>query len=1227
MPNFVHLHVHSHYSLLDGLGKIPELIHQAKDFGMDALALTDHGVLYGAIEFYSEAKKAGLKPIVGIEAYLAPRKMTDRTPKIDTTPYHQLLLAKNMTGYKNLLKLTSAAHLQGYYYKPRFDHDLLVKHSDGLIATSSCLAGIIPQKLLANDYEGAKALAAQYADLFGPDNFYLELQYHPKLSKQGEANSGLKKLARDLHLPLIATGDIHYVKADDKETHETLLAINTGKDLDSNDRLTLEEVDLYMESPAFFAEKFADVPEALDNTVKIANACNLEIPLGESLLPHFSLPPHTTPDKYLRELCETGLKQRYPDITQTIKDRFEYELSTIAGMGFASYFLIVSDFVNWAKNQGILVGPGRGSAAGSIIAYALNITDIDPLQYGLLFERFLNPDRISMPDIDMDFADDRRAEVIQYVRDKYGDDHVAGIITYGTMMSRAAVRDVGRALGMSYADVDAIAKLIPPPAQGRHIPLHDSIKKVPDLKDIYATKPDAKRLLDLACRIEGTVRHASQHACAIVISKDPLTEYVPLQGAQKGDVGQITQYSMKPIEEIGLLKMDFLGLANLTVMANATEIIDAVHGQKIDIHHLPLDDKKTYALLGRAETTGVFQLESAGMKRYIKELKPTTLEEIAIMVALYRPGPMQWIESFINRRHNREKTEYPHPLTENALKETYGIPIYQEQVMQVSRDMAGFTGGEADTLRKAMGKKIAKLMKQMRVKFVEGSVKNKVDKQLAEKIFTEFEEFAAYGFNKSHAVGYALVAYQTAYLKAHYPECFMAALMSSDFQNIDRISIEIDECHRLGLPVLPPDVNESFVEFGVVKDEFNIRFGLSAVKNVGVGVADAIVAQRKQNGPYQSLEDFAGRLGTTILNKKVVEALVKAGALDRFGERNQLLAGTEAILKYAANAEKQATSNQMDLFAPSPQPSPQPSDNSSPSSTLNPQPSGSSIPLPDIPPAEKKQRLAWEKELLGIYISEHPLKEIETVLPDIATPVKDLSEDNIGRLVRVAGIITDVRKILTKNQESMLFMKLEDFSGSLEAVVFPKLYEKVNLLCQTDNIVIVEGKINSRDNELKLLADSIEEIGHQETFDDLIQKQQKLVQRHTKPGSRSASSSGNSPPSTFTPSLGSRTRLESKAEGLHPNASSPSSPLNSPPSTLSPSPLVLTLPAGANQKTLAEIKTALEKSLGDTPILLRIPHNSHFKEIKTRTKVDPTSELITKLEAILGRDNISLPNP
>ncbi|HEY1074162.1 MAG TPA: DNA polymerase III subunit alpha, partial [Patescibacteria group bacterium] len=1045
MSQFVHLHVHSHYSLLDGLGKIDELIARAKELEMPALALTDHGNMHGAVEFYTKCKKAGIKPIIGVEAYLSPRGMLDRVPKVDSTAYHQVLLAKDDVGYRNLLFLVSEAHTKGMYYKPRIDLPLLAAHSKGIIATSSCLAGMIPEAIMAGDMEKAIALTRQFVDMFEGD-FYLEMQHHPSLDKQMRVNEGLKAIAKELSLPLIATSDVHYVRKEDKDTHEVLLAINTGKDLASDDRMSLADVDLFMHDEEFFKEVFPDTPEIIENTAKIAEKCDLKLTLGENIIPDFDCPEGFTPDTYLEKLCNEGLRKRYGDaITDVHTERLSFELATINKMGFASYFLIVADYVNWAKSQNIYVGPGRGSAAGSIVSYSLGITDMDPLPFGFLFERFLNPDRISMPDIDMDFADDDRDKVIGYVRQKYGEDHVAGMATFGTMMGRAAVRDVGRVLGMTYAEVDEIAKLVPPPVQGKHIPLKLSIQNVPELKQRYEADPRMKKLLDFARKLEGTVRHASQHACAFVICKEPTVYYTPVQPAQRGREGVVTQYSMKPIEEIGLLKMDFLGLSNLTIMRNAVRIIRKVYGAEIDIHNLPMDDKKTYELLSRGETTGVFQLESDGMKRYIKELKPTEFNDIIAMCALYRPGPMANIPTYIARKHGKEPVQYLHPKLANAFAKTYGIAVYQEQVMQASKDLAGFTGGEADTLRKAIGKKIPALMAEMKSKFVEGCKKHSdIDEDLADKIWKDFEEFAAYGFVLAHAGCYALIAYQTAYLKANYPAAFFAALMTSNADNLDKMSIELEEAKTMGLQVLPPDINESFPEFGVVRGEGKeyIRFGLGAIKNVGLGVAESIVEERTINGPYTSLTNMLTRLGPSVLNKRVLEALGMTGAFDRWGERNALVQSVDTMTKFLSNGKKDT--NQVGLFGAE-----------TPSLVRD-------IVLMDVPPAEQRIYLEWEKMLLGIYLSGHPLKAIEHIVPQIATKIATISVAQEGQNQRVAGMIMDLRAINTKTGDQMAFAKLEDPTGTLELVIFPRTWAEAKIFCQKDRYIVADGRVDTR---------------------------------------------------------------------------------------------------------------------------------------------------------------------
>lgn len=1086
---FVHLHAHSMYSLLDALGDPADIVARAKELGYDALALTDHAGLYGAVEFYEAATKAGIKPILGVEAYIAPHKHTDKRPRIDEYVSHLTLIAETNEGYQNLLRLVSISFLDGFYYKPRMDKDLLRRYRGGLIALSGCIKGEIPKAAQAHDMAKAEELLAEYRDIFGEGNFFLELVHHPESATQNDVNARLVELAKKTGTPLVGTKDVHYIHPDDAEAQDALQCIHDGKLLSDNNRYSISTIDHSLAGPDEMARAFADVPEAVENTRRIADRCSVVLELGKNKLPVFPVPDGKTAESYLRELCEAGMRERYPDgASDEAKERLSFELSTIERMGFASYFLIVHDYVNWAKSNGVIVGPGRGSAAGSIVAYALKITNLDPLQYGLLFERFLNPDRISMPDIDMDFDDVKRKDVIEYVSNLYGRDRVAGIITFGTMAARAAIRDVGRVLGWTFQEVDRVAKAVPPPVQGKHIPLEVSVKENPDLKSIVESDPRARQLADLAIRLEGTARHASQHACGIVIAPRPLVEYAPLQKAQGGDVEQVIQYSLHSAEVSGLLKMDFLGLSNLTIIRDCVEITEAVHGDDIDIDAIPLDDPKTFDLLGRGETTGVFQLESDGMKKYIRELKPSVIEDIIAMVALYRPGPMQFIESFIARKHGREKITYMHPLLENALANTYGIPVYQEQVMQVSKDMAGFTGGEADTLRKAMGKKIAKLMAEMKEKFVQGSVKNGVEKGIAEAIFHQFEEFAAYGFNKSHAACYAMIAYQTAYLKAHWPACFMAALLNSDCTNIDRVTIEVEECRRMGMEVLPPDVNESFARFAVVKESVTtkagamkptIRFGLLAIKGLGEDVVNAIIAERKAKGSYADLADFVARVPGKALNRKSLECLIRSGALDRFGERNQLLYNLDAMLEFHKDREREAASGQSNLFATAAATPP-------------------AFRLKAAPKAPKRDLLAWEKELLGLYVSEHPFGEYARLLGDRVVQIADLGKHKKEKKVRVGGIVTAAKKILTKNNESMVFARIEDLSGNAEAVVFPRVLNDTAACWENDKTLIVSGRPQEKDNELKLLVETAFELTPQ-NIDDVV-RGDRFAARGAEPG-------------------------------------------------------------------------------------------------------------------------------
>ncbi len=1047
--DFVYLHNHSHYSLLEALPKPKAIVKRAKELGMNAVALTDNANLYGAVEFFKACKDAEMKPILGVDMYVAQHRMTDKRARVDDRPYRLVLLIENEEGYRNICKIVTAGFLEGFYYKPRVDKEYLRAHSKGLIALSGAVAGEVPNAASNGDMEKAKTLIAEYQDIFGKENFFLEMIHHPDMPRQVEVNEAFRKLSAETGAPLVVTRNTFYLDTEDREGYEAQLCIQRGRTLEEYRRTSTEEIDLSFGEPAEMFEAFADTPEAFENTRKIADRINFQMELGKNFLPNFPLPEGKTDADVLHELCIKGLKFRYADpIPPHVMERFEFEYSTIVKMGFPSYFLIVQDYIVWAKDHGVLVGPGRGSAAGSIVAYALKITDIDPLAYGLLFERFLNPDRISLPDIDTDFADTGRGKVLEYVTQKYGADHVAGIITFGTLMPRAAIRDASRVLGLSFQEADVIAKVVPPPVQGKQTPLKVAIVESPDLHMMYEGNPMARRVLDLAMKLEGNPRHASQHACGIVIGDRPLVERAPLQGGQHEDMALITQYSLNSSEAAGLVKMDFLGLSNLTVIEDAMAIIKAVTGDVIDIDTINLKDPKVFALLGRAETTGVFQLESDGMKRYIKELQPSAFEDIIAMVSLYRPGPMQFIDSYIRRKHGLERVVYEHPLMENAFKETYGIPVYQEQVMQVSKDLAGFTGGEADSLRKAMGKKIAELMAKMKVKFVEGAMKNGVKEQVAVKIFQKLEDFAAYGFNKSHAACYAMIAYRTAYLKAYYPECFMAALMNSDAGNIDRITIEVDECTRMGMKVLPPDVNESFAGFAVVKGTRNIRWGLMAIKNVGTEVAELIVKERKTNGDFKDLPDFLARVNSRAFNKKTLEALLKTGAFDKFGDRITLVTNLDSLVMYNKQVNEERERNQSSLFE------------------LTPEMNAKKLILRPADPLPKSAMLAWEKELLGLYVSSHPAGLFFDQFSRFVVPTKKINELPDKTLIKVCGVIAAVKQIYTKaKNEPMAFVRIEDPSGGVECVVFPKTYVIVREKLNPDTFVVITGKVSVRKRE------------------------------------------------------------------------------------------------------------------------------------------------------------------
>jgi len=1053
---FTHLHVHSHYSLLDGLPKIDQLLDYAKELGMDSLALTDHGVLYGAVEFYKKAEERKIKPIIGCEVYVAFERMEDKRPNIDDKRYHLLLLVKNEKGYRNLVKLITEAHLKGFYYKPRIDDYLLAKHSEGLIACTACVAGRIPRLITAKKFNQAEELAQKYQQMFGRDNFYLEIQHHPGIPEQKTVNEGLIAMSKKYNIPLVATNDTHYLKKEDAEAQDILMLINTGSKPNDPERKTMKADDFSLKSPEEMAEHFKDIPEAIENTQKIAELCNFKFELNTTKLPHYEVPNKKSADEYLKELACEGLKKRFGEnLNKEIISRLEYELSVIKETGFASYFLIVQDFVNWAKSQRIVVGPGRGSAAGSLVSYAINITNVDPIKNNLLFERFLNPERISMPDIDLDFTDRRRDEVIEYVAQKYGRDKVAQIITFGTMAARAVIRDVGRALEYEYSYCDQIAKMIP-----FGFSLQDTLNKVFEFKELYRSDQKAKELIDLAKKLEGVVRHASTHACGIVISEKPLPELIPLQHPTQNDENIVTQYEMHSVEDLGLLKMDFLGLKNLTIIEDTLSRIYVLRNKlKINIEDIPLNDEKTFKLLQKAQTTSVFQLESEGMKRYLRELKPTEFEDIVAMVALYRPGPMQFIPEYIDRKHGRKSIYYLHPKLKPILEKTQGICIYQEQLMQIARDLAGFTLGEADVLRKAIGKKIKKLLKKQEERFIKGMVNNNIDKRIAVKLWQWILPFASYGFNRSHSAAYATIAYQTAYLKAHFPVEFMAAVLTSEKGDVERIAFLIDECKKMEIEVLPPDINESLKNFTVVENNKKIRFGLKAVKNVGENIIDVIVEEKRQAGPFKSMADFLQRVNSKDLNKKSLESLIKAGAFDQFEERNKLLHNMERLLEYSKEHQKNKANGQKGLF-----------ENANFSNNVN------NVALETAPVATNFERLSWEKDLLGLYVSSHPLDDFKEILIKKASPIQKIKSAYSHQKIRVGGIISNIKKILTKTGKPMLFVKLEDLNDKTEVVVFPNILQQNPAVFEENKVVFVSGRVDHRNNVPKIIADQVEEI-------------------------------------------------------------------------------------------------------------------------------------------------------
>lgn len=1094
MHDFVHLHVHTEFSLLDGACRISKLMERAKAIGQKAVAITDHGVMYGAIDFYKAAKNAGIKPIIGCEVYIAPRTRFDKTNEMDSESYHLVLLCENMMGYQNLIKLVSAGFTDGFYNKPRIDFDLLSQHKEGLIVLSACLAGEVPRLLADGNYEAARDVAKKYKELFGADNYFLEIQDH-YIPAQRAVNSGVRRLAAELSLGMVATNDAHYLEREDAKTQDILLCIQTAKTVDDINRMRFDGEEFYIKTGDEMEELFGSYEGALQNTVAIANRCNLEFDFTQRYLPEFSVPDGKTAVGYLLELSQKGFDKRYPSGNEDYKSRLDYELGVINSMGFTDYFLIVWDFVRFARSKDIPVGPGRGSAAGSMVSYCLEITDVDPMEYNLYFERFLNPERISMPDIDMDFCAVRRQEVIDYVVEKYGEDRVAQIITFGTMAAKAAVRDVGRALSMTYAEVDTVAKLVP---RELKMTLTHALEVSRELKELYDADPSVHNLLDTAIKLEGTPRNASTHAAGVIITKTPVYDYVPLA---KNDVGVVTQYIMTTLEELGLLKMDFLGLRNLTILHDAVVLVEK-SGTKLDLSTLTYDDKPTYEMLAAGKTSGVFQLESAGMRGLGMAMKAQTLEDITAVIALFRPGPMASIPNYLSCKNNPENVKYKHPLLKNILSVTYGCTVYQEQVMETFRQLAGYSLGKADLVRKAMSKKKMDVLKSERHNFVFGNeeqaitgcIKNGISEKIANEIFDELLDFANYAFNKAHAVSYAVLAYQTAYVKCHFPKEYMAALLTSVLDDTDKVSQYILECREMGIKLLTPDVNESEADFTV--SGANIRFGLAAVKNVGRAFVLALMKSRATEGKFKSFDDFCARLSGFDLNKRVLENLIKCGAFDSFGhKRAQLLRVYEQVLDAGTNDRKRNLDGQIGLFE-----------------TMDDEPD--EIQLPDIAEFPQRELLTMEKQTTGIYLSGHPLDASASIIAKAKainilevtsafTPEEEgeiAQETNIqdGSYVTLAGIVAATKMKVTKNNTTMAYVTLEDITGSIEMLVFQKTLDEAGQHLKGDSAIVVNGRVSAREDEApKIICDSVAPLTDEGV--ELFLKRRKSPRNYSEP--------------------------------------------------------------------------------------------------------------------------------
>ena len=1197
MCGFVHLHVHSEYSLLDGAARIRELAAQAAGMGMKALALTDHGVMYGAIAFYKACKEHGIKPIIGMEAYMAPGSRHEKGSRKDQPIYHLTLLAKNETGYRNLMKLSTIGHLEGFYYRPRIDFEALAAHKEGLICLSGCLAGELSQHLLADRYDEAKAVALRYRELFG-DDYFLEIQDHG-MPEQKKVAAGLLKLAEETGIPLVATNDAHYLREEDHALQEVLLCIGTGKTLEDEDRLRIPSTQLYLKSAEEMAALFRHVPEAVANSVAVADRCHLELEFGRHVLPAFGpLPPGMDAGAYLASLCRKGLLERYegkPEwedeaFRREAEARLKYELEVIGRMGFEDYFLIVWDFIRYARENGIAVGPGRGSSAGSLVAYTLRITDVDPIKHNLLFERFLNPERVSMPDIDVDFSDERRDEVIRYVSERYGADRVAQIITFGTLAARAAVRDVGRVLNLPYGEVDKVAKLIPA-VPGMTI--ERAMRESPEFKALAEGGGKIGELAAMARRVEGMPRHASTHAAGVVIAPSPLTDYVPLQEGAGGI--PLTQYSMEHLEAVGLLKMDFLGLRTLSIIERTLEWVKEQTGREFRWEDVSYSDEATLALLGRGETTGVFQLESAGMRRVLKELKPSSFEDIVSVLALYRPGPMEFIPQFIRAKHGEAKAEYPHPSLEPILKDTYGIIVYQEQIMQIASKMAGFSLGQADLLRRAVGKKKREILDEQRKYFVEGSLKQGYTEAEANHVYDMIVRFADYGFNRAHAASYAVLAFQTAYLKAHYPVQFMASMLTSVIGNQRKTAEYVDECRHMGIPVLPPDINESGVLFTPVGGA--IRFGLAAIKNVGTQAIENILKERAQR-KFESLGDLCRRVDPRVCNKRVLESLLLSGALESLpGHRAQQYAALDEAMELAAKWRKDREELQIELFDFGDSPNWE-------------------AELPDVPPMTAAQTLELERELLGLYLSGHPLDEYEAIWEELGLArLVDLAEAPDGASVLTAGMIVAVKPLLTRKGQPMAFLEIEDRIMSVELVAFPSVWSAASSFVGKGSLVLVRAKVQHSDEDFKLLADEFVPLDAPDLRKQAARMKRLVAATGTPPAMPAGSpaalrhASGVSAPGQAAPA----------ASGM---------PADAPPAGKGSMPsremraYIRISAAHERRDVLMRLKGILSAHAGNVPVVLYYEKGQRTVALSDELRIRPSEGLFAQVHKLLGEGSI-----